>query len=185
MNQLLQIVCTPVVVFPVLLDMWAIFACLLTLKVLWVSFVPLLLEIVLRYLSVPVHTIATGRSMEDLTATLCASVVTPTSLVVETNTSRTLLCKWRRAWSLHVSSVAKHGHLNANLRNAMLILFVVYRAGPGSQRRTRAATLGRLIFWRKLAKASGLGLRGIGAGHCLNTALCRRSWDRGLWGVKR
>jgi len=147
------------VVFPVLLNVWAVFAGLFALQIFWMSFIPLLLEIVLGNLAVPVHTVTAWRSMEDLAAALGASVVTASCLVVEANTSRTLLLNRRRARGLHVSGVAEHGHLDADFGDAVLIFVIVYRAGTRSHRRTRAGTVGSLVLWHKLlAKASSLSL---------------------------
>jgi hypothetical protein len=148
-----------VVVLSVLLNVWAIFAGLLTLQIIWMLLVPLLLEVILRDLSMAVHTIAPRGSMEDLAAALCPTVMTTTSLVMESDPSRALLLEGRRAWRLHISRIAEHRHLNADLGNAMLVLLIVYGTGTRSNRRTRAATLGSLVFWCKLlAKPSRLRL---------------------------
>jgi hypothetical protein len=155
---LLEVVCTPVVVLPVFLNVWAVFAGLFPLEVIWMLLVPLLLEVILRDLSVSVHTVAAWRSVEDLAAAFCTSMVTPTGLVVEANTGRGLLLEGCGAGSLYVSGIAKHGHLYANFRNAMRVFVVVYRAGTRAKGGSRAATLGRLVFWRELAKAGSLGL---------------------------
>jgi hypothetical protein len=174
MNQLLQIVCAPVVVLPVLLDVRAVFAGLLALEILRMSLVPLLLEVILGNLSMAVHTVAARRSMEDLAAALSASVVTGTRLVVKAHAAaRALLGKGRGTRRLHVSCIAEHGHLDADFRNAMLVLFIVYRARAGPQRRAGATALGRPVVWGKLAKASSLGSGRVGACHCLDPALGR------------
>ena len=79
MDDLVEIIGTPVVILPILLNMWTIFSSFFTLQVVWVLLVPLLLEIVVRDLSVPVHAITARGTVEDFTATLCATVVAATS----------------------------------------------------------------------------------------------------------
>jgi hypothetical protein len=185
MNQLLQIVCTPVVLLPVLLDVRAIFAGLLTLKILGMPFIPLLLKVVLGDLAVAVHTVAARRSMENFATALCATVVAGARLVVEAHAAASLLGKRCGTRRLHVSRIAEHGHLDANFRNAMLVFLVVYRARSGPQRRAGAAALGRPVVWGELAKASSLGAGRVGASHCLDPALRGGRWHRGRGGVQR
>lgn len=178
MDELLELVCAPMVLLPVLLDVRAILSGLFALQVIRVLLVPLLFEIVLGDLAVPVHAVAAWGPVEDLAATLGASVMASARLVVEADAGRRLLGEGCGAGSLHVASVAEHGHLHANLRDAVLVLVVVYRTGTGPLGRGRASAFGRLVFGRELAKASRLGLGRVGACDRLDPALRRRRRDR-------
>jgi hypothetical protein len=70
MHKLVEVIGTPMVVLPVLLDMRAVLASLLALQIVWMLLIPLLLKVVLRDLAMAVHTIAAWRAVEDLATTL-------------------------------------------------------------------------------------------------------------------
>ena len=126
MDQLSQIIRTPVVLFPVFLDMGAVLSRFLTLQVIWVLLVPLLLKLIARDLAVSVHSIAARRAVKDFAATLGPSMVATARFLMKANSSRgTLLLIWRRGRCLHVSGVSEHGNLDTNLRNSLVIFVIV------------------------------------------------------------
>jgi hypothetical protein len=126
MHKLVEVIGTPMVVLPVLLDMRAVLASLLALQIVWMLLVPLLLKVVLRDLAMAVHTIAARRAVEDLATTLGASMMAATSLLVETNSLCTRVLRvWRRTGRLDISGVLEHRHLDTDFRNSMFIFVVI------------------------------------------------------------
>lgn len=66
--------------------------------------------------------------MEDLAATLGASMMAASRLAVEADTGRaTLLFIRVGCGCLDVTSIAEHGHLDTDLGNALVLLVVVNR----------------------------------------------------------
>jgi hypothetical protein len=125
MDNLVKIISAPVVVLSVLLDVRSVLSGLFALEVIRVFLVPLLLKLIIRNLSVSVHTIAARRTMEDLAATLCASMMTA-ALVVEADAGgSTLLLIRVGCRCLHISSITEHRHLDTNFGNTLVLLVIV------------------------------------------------------------
>src|SRR4051812_24726259 len=111
------------IILSVLLDVRAVFTCLLALQVFRMPFVPFLLEFILGDDAMAMHAVAARRALENLAATLGAAMVAATGLLVEATSRRTaLLCKWCRTRRLDVSGIAEHGDLNADFWDTMLVL---------------------------------------------------------------
>lgn len=174
MNHFVEIVGAPVVILSVLLDVRSVLSSPLALQIIWVFLVPLLLELIVRDLSVSVHAIAARRAVENLAATLCTSVMAA-ALVMEANTSGSALLLVRvRSGRLHISCITEHRHLDANLGNALVLLVVVDRSRSRANGTTRSATLfarGSVVLWRQFAEACGGGLVRVGACYGLNVTL--------------